>query len=32
MGYPSRATREKGERLWTALIRRVLDDVKRQLG
>jgi creatinine amidohydrolase/Fe(II)-dependent formamide hydrolase-like protein len=32
MGYPSKATKEKGAKLWQELRRLVLEDVKRQLG
>jgi creatinine amidohydrolase len=31
MGYPSKATKEKGDRLWQELLRLVIEDVKRQL-
>lgn len=31
MGHPSKATKEKGDRLWRELLRLVLEDVKRQL-
>lgn len=31
MGYPSKATREKGDKLWQELLRLVIEDVKRQL-
>jgi len=32
MGWGSRATREKGDRLWQALLKRTLADVREQLG
>ena len=32
MGWGSRATEEKGDRLWRALLKRILQDVREQLG
>jgi creatinine amidohydrolase len=31
MGYPSKATKEKGDRLWAALLRLALEDLKAQM-
>ncbi len=31
MGYPSKATREKGDNLWAALLRLAMEDLKKQL-
>jgi creatinine amidohydrolase len=32
MGYPSKATKEKGERLWAELLRLAMEDLERQMG
>lgn len=32
MGFPSKATKEKGDRMWQALLRRALNNLKSQMG
>lgn len=32
MGYPSKACREKGDRLWAELLRLAMEDLERQMG